>query len=88
MEYYYVGLESRSHAFLLERRMKDQGMTTCEITYMPRDIMIDLCNMGVRFRESELSHAIDILRRSGLPGCKLYREIVRPDRYYYHEIPF
>lgn len=86
MEYYYVGLESRTHAFLLEQRMKSEGMKTCEITYMPRDIMIDLCNMGLKFRDSELPQAIGVLRRFNLQGLKLYKEIVRPDRYYYHEI--
>lgn len=55
--YYYVGLESRTHAFLLEHRMKSEGMKTCEITYMPREIMIDLCNIGVRFKENELPKA-------------------------------
>ncbi|ABN52319.1 MAG TPA: DUF3343 domain-containing protein [Hungateiclostridium thermocellum] len=86
--YYYVGLESRTHAFLLEHRMKSEGMKTCEITYMPREIMIDLCNIGVRFKENELPKAIELLRRFNLQGLKLYKEVVRPDRYYYHEISY
>lgn len=87
MTWYYVGLESRSHAFLLNDRMKNQGIV-CEITYMPRDIMTDLCNMGVKFAEVELRRAEELLRRIGLPGCKLYIEITRPEGYYYYEVPF
>ena len=49
---YYVGLESKSHVFLLEQRMIDEGIV-CDITYMPRNIMIDLCNMGLKFHETE-----------------------------------
>lgn len=85
MTWYYVGLESRSHAFLLERRMKNEGIA-CEITYMPRDIMIDLCNMGVKFEEAELEKALGVLRRSGLPGCRLYVEYVQPDKFEYLEV--
>lgn len=86
MENYYVGLETRSHAFLLERRMKNEGIA-CEITYMPREIMTDLCNMGVRFKDSVLTEAINLLRYSGLPGLKLYREVTRPEGHYYYEVP-
>jgi len=87
MEYYYVGLMSRTYVFYLEHRMKSGGVTTCEITFMPRDIMTELCNMGVRFRERELTQAVNVLRGSGVPGLRLFREIQRPDRYYYHEVP-
>jgi len=55
---------------------------------MPREIMIDLCNIGVRFKENELPKAIELLRRFNLQGLKLYKEVVRPDRYYYHEISY
>ncbi|OPZ90333.1 MAG: hypothetical protein BWY74_02362 [Firmicutes bacterium ADurb.Bin419] len=85
MTNYYVGLESRSHAFLLERRMKNDGIE-CEITFVPRDIMNDLCNMGVRFDESVLPKAISLLRRCGLPGCRLYKEVIRPDIINYYEV--
>jgi hypothetical protein len=87
MEYYYVGLVSRTYVFFLEHRMKNGGVTTCEITFMPRDIMTDLCNMGVRFKERELTQAIRVLRSLGLSGLRLFREIKRPDRCYYHEVP-
>jgi len=86
MENYYVGLVSRTNVFFLEHRLKSGGVTTCEITFMPRDIMIDLCNMGVRFKEREFTQAISVLRSLGLPGLRLYREIKRPDRSYYHEV--
>ncbi|TYQ15540.1 UNVERIFIED_CONTAM: uncharacterized protein DUF3343 [Acetivibrio alkalicellulosi] len=85
MESYYAGVESRSHSFILERRMKDEGIV-CEITYMPRQIMTDLCNLGVKFKDEYLNQAIDIIRHSGLPGCKLYREIVRPEGNYYYDV--
>lgn len=85
MSNYYVGLDSRSHAFLLERRMKNEGIK-CEITFVPRDIMNDLCNMGVRFDESMLPRAVSMLRRCGLPGCRLYKETITPDGFYYHEV--
>ncbi len=85
MTNYYVGLDSRSHAFLLERRMKNEGIE-CEITFVPREVMNDLCNMGVRFNESLLPEAISLLRRCGLPGCRLYKEIVKPEGFYYYEI--
>jgi len=73
--YYYVGLESRTHAFLLEHRMKSEGMKTCEITYMPREIMIDLCNIGVRFKENELPKAIELLRRFNLQGLNFTKRL-------------
>ncbi|WP_010244027.1 DUF3343 domain-containing protein [Acetivibrio cellulolyticus] len=82
---YYVGLESRSYAFLLERRMKIEGIE-CEISFVPREIMNDLCNMGVRFGESVLPKAVNLLRQCGLPGCRLYKEIVEPDGFNYFEL--
>lgn len=85
MTNYYVGLDSRSHAFLLERRMKNEGIE-CELTFIPREVMSDLCNMGVRFGESSLPAAINLLRRCGLPGCRLYKDIVRPDGCTYYEM--
>ncbi|HHX17489.1 MAG TPA: DUF3343 domain-containing protein [Clostridium sp.] len=85
MEYYYAGVEIRSHAFILERRMKDEGIK-CEITYMPRELMTELCNLGVKFKYEDLKKAIDLIRRLGLPGCKLYKEVITPDRIYYYDI--
>lgn len=84
MEYYYTAVESRSHAFLLERRMKLENVI-CELVYMPRVLMTSLCNMGVRFDKSEYRRAVDVIRRAGLPGCRLYRELVTADGYEYYE---
>ena len=85
MSYCYTLLQSRSHAFILDQRMKNEGFG-CELTYMPREIMKDLCNLGVRFDERELPKALNILRITGLPGCRLYREIVEPHQCIYEEI--
>lgn len=85
MGYYYVGLETRSHAFLLERRMKSDGIE-CEITFMPRELMLDLCNLGVRFKEEEYARAVSMIRRSGLPGCRVYKQVASHDSYSYQEI--
>lgn len=85
MGYYYVGLESRSHSFLLERRLKNVNVQ-CEITYMPREIMSDTCNLGVRFHDSVFKRAMEAIRNCGLPGCRVYKEINFPDGNYYHEI--
>lgn len=74
---YYVLLGSRSHTFLLERRMKDEGIT-CEICYIPREIMTDLCNVGVKFDESQLKKAVCLIHMSGLPGCSIFQEIMTP----------
>ena len=85
MAYYYVALATRSQAFLLERRMKNEGVE-CELTFMPRTIMKDLCNMGVRFRENVLPGAVEMIRRSGLPTCRLYKEILHPGGAEYIEV--
>jgi len=82
---YYVALESRAHAFLLERRMKNEGIE-CEIAFVPREVMKDLCNMGVRFDESVFDRAINLLRFCGLPGCRLYKEVLTSDGYIYNEV--
>jgi len=83
--FYYVALISRTHAFLLERRMKSDGIL-CELTYMPREIMYDLCNMGVRFEENVLTKALNELRRCGLPGCRLFKEVILPNQNQYFEV--
>lgn len=82
---YYVLPESRSHAFLIERRMKSQGIL-CEIAYIPRDISFSPCNMGVKFQESQCLMAVDLLRHSGLPGCMLYKEVVGSRESLYYKI--
>ncbi len=85
MRYYYVALGTRSHAFLLERRLKDEGIE-CELTYMPRELIIDLCNMGVRFEENEFHRAMNVIRYCGLPGCKVYKELMYPSQSAYQQI--
>lgn len=83
--FYYTAVESRSHAFLLERRLKAEGVI-CDLSYMPRELMTDLCNLGVKFREGEFYKAIEVIYRSGLPGIRMYREIVEPDGFIYEVI--
>ena len=85
MTYYYTLLQSRAHAFLLERRLKSQGIK-CELTYMPRAILKDLCNMGIKFDERELDKAVSAIKRAAIPGCKIYKEIIYPDKSEYFEI--
>ncbi len=85
MTRYYTLLQSRSHAFILDNRFKAEGVP-CELTYMPREILIDLCNMGVRFKECDFAGAVNVIRRSGLPSCKVYQEIITPNEICYQEI--
>lgn len=87
MPYFYTVHPTRSQAFLLERRLKDQGVI-CELSYMPREIMIDLCNLGVKFPESEFGRAINIIRRAGLPGSKVYKEVVNSSNSEYFKVEF
>lgn len=77
MEYCYVATPVRSQSFLVERRLKQEGVY-CEITYMPREIMTDICNMGVRFETVHLDNVVDILRRSGIPSLRIYKEVKYP----------
>ena len=55
---------------------------------MPREIMKDLCNLGVRFDERLLPKAVNIIKCAGMPGSRLYKEIVEPHRCSYIEILF
>lgn len=86
MIYYYTVLQSKSHSLILQHRMRTQNIE-CELVYLPREIMKDLCNMGVRFEERYLKGALDVIRQSGLPGCKVYMELVNPNSNKYVEIP-
>lgn len=81
---YYVALDSRSHALLLERRMTCEGVV-CELAYTPRELMRGVCNMAVRFTQSEYFKAVPVIHRAGLPGCRLFREELQPDGADYYE---
>ncbi|MCX8130416.1 MAG: DUF3343 domain-containing protein [Clostridia bacterium] len=85
MVFYYTALQSRAHAFLLERRMKSEGVE-CELAFMPRPILRDLCNLGVKFKDSDFQSAVRIIRQSGLPGIKVYKETIYPNNSQYTEI--
>jgi len=85
MNYYYTVLQSKSHSLILEHRMRIQYIE-CELVYLPREIMKDLCNMGVRFDERYLNRAVEVIKHSGLPGCKIYMETVYPNSNKYIEI--
>lgn len=68
----YTLVQTKTHAFLLESRFRQEGIL-CELTNMPRDIMSDMCNLGVRFSEADLDAAMDVIRKCRLPGCKVFR---------------
>ena len=85
MIYYYTLLQSRAQAFLLERRLKSEGIE-CELSYMPKAIILDLCNMGVKFEEKVFTKAVSAIRRAAIPGSRLYKEIKYPDRCEYVEV--
>ena len=86
MTNYYVALQTKSQAFLLEQRMAHQGIK-CELISIPREIMKDLCNMGVRISEDVYPKAVQLVKNSGLPGCKLYKETLFSNKRIYDEIP-
>ncbi len=87
MMLYYTLLQSRTHALILGNKFALEGVP-CELTYMPREIMKDRCNLGIRFTENYYPQAINVIDRSGLPGCKVYREIMSADGGIYQEISF
>lgn len=72
---YYIALQTKSHALLLERRLKQQGIK-CELAFMPRPIMKDLCNMGIKLPEGYFDYAVPVIKCSGLPGFRVYKEIL------------
>lgn len=82
---YYTLLQSRSHAFILSSRFKISNVP-CELTYMPREIMKDLCNMGVKFSEDNYTRAMNVIANSGLPGVKVYKEITTANSVRYIEV--
>jgi Protein of unknown function (DUF3343). len=86
MGYCYISVPARSQAFLVERRIKSEGLY-CEITYMPREVMTELCNMGVRFDEAILENIVDVIRRSGIPGLRVFKEMIFESYSQYEVIP-
>jgi hypothetical protein len=87
MTLYYTLLQSRTHALILGNKFALENIPY-ELTYIPRELSRDLCNLGVRFTENYYPQAITVIRRSGLPSCKLYREYVSPEGNSYQEIDF
>ena len=86
MGFYYTVLQSRSHAFILERRLKNEGID-CELVFIPKEITMDLCNMGVRFKDIDFGRVINVIKHAGLPECRVYLETVFPNHSQYLEIP-
>lgn len=87
MAQYYALLQTRTHALILERRFTIEGVP-CELTYMPREIMTDLCNLGIKFTENDYSRAMNVMRKSSLPSCRVYREHMSANGSSYEEINF
>ena len=85
MKQFYVALETKSQAFLLERRMEIAGVTS-EMSFLPRDIMNDLCNMGLKIQPCHMDEAMEVLRMCGLPGFKVYEEQIFPNHSEYREL--
>ncbi len=82
---YYTLVQTKSHAFLLESRFRQEGVH-CELTVMPRDIMPDMCNLGIRFAGADLAAALDVIGRCCLPGCRVFRESRYGGGIYYEEV--
>jgi len=87
MTQYYALLQTRTHALILEHRFAAEGIP-CELAYMPREIMTDLCNLGVKFSENVFPAAMNIIRRSALPNCRVYREYISANGSCYEEVSF
>lgn len=85
MVYYFAAAQSKTHAFLLERRLKAAGIP-CDLTYMPKPVSTGVCNMGVKFAEMYYGNAIDVIRSSGLPGCKVFMETINANSSSYYEV--
>ncbi len=85
MVFYFVVPQSKTHAFLLERKFKEAGIP-CDMTYIPRPITSGLCNMGVKFAEIHYRNALNVLKTLGFPGCKIYMETINADSSVYYEM--
>lgn len=87
MLFYYVVPQSKTHAFLLDRKLKETGIP-CDLCYIPRPISTGVCNMGVKIAEKNYTDAVNVIRRSGLPGCRIYMETINADSSAYYEMNF
>lgn len=85
MVFYIAAPQSKTHAFLLERKLKVAGIP-CDLTYVPRPVSTGVCNMGVKFAEIYYEKAINVIRVSGLPGCRVFRETINANSSSYYEV--
>ncbi len=67
---------------MLEQRLRAEG-AACEISYTPREISSDICNMGLKVPEHELQHVLRIAQSSGFTDIMVYEETVLCDRMQY-----
>ncbi|NLK86313.1 MAG: DUF3343 domain-containing protein [Clostridiaceae bacterium] len=84
MNQYIAVPQSKTHAFLLAERLKNAGVT-CSICYIPAQISNGPCSMGVRFSEKYFIICRRVIRESGLPGCRLYKEVINANASEYYE---
>lgn len=82
---YYIAFQSRTHAFIMEERLKRAGIA-CELTYLPSSLTVSSCNIGIRLLQ--VNHAVTtaLLKSSGLPGIRLFQEKLHQDQLSYVEI--
>lgn len=85
MCFYYTVLKSKSHAFMLDNRLRTQQIGS-ELAYIPRELINDMCSMGVRFKEADLSAAVEAIKNLGLPGVRVYKEVMQPGGCQYIEV--
>lgn len=51
-------------------------------------IRTGVCNMGVKIAEKNYTDAVNVIRRSGLPGCRIFMETLNADSSAYYEMNF
>jgi hypothetical protein len=85
MNHYIAVPQSKTHAFLLAERLRTAGVT-CGICYIPRQISSGPCSMGVKFSEKYAACGRRVIRESGLPGCRLFLEVIHANNSEYHEV--
>ena len=85
MVYYYAATLSKAHALHLDQKLKAAGIQ-CELSYIPRPVSAGVCNMGVKFSQHHFKDAIETIKASGLPGCKVYMEQINENNCSYFEV--